>query len=459
MNEEVFEKLPVPKAVLSMAVPTILGMLVSILYNLVDTFFIGKTGDPNQVAAISLSMPIFFTLMALGNIFGVGGSSLISRFLGAGEKQRVRNVSAYCFWGCILIGIVFTIIALLFIEPLLKVIGTSEDTIGFTRDFLRILFIGAIPIMVNFALGCIIRAEGAPKPAMIGMLIGTVINIILNPIMILGLDLGVKGSAIATVIANIIALVYYINYFINKKKTHTLLSISPKDCMVKGGIAKEVLKIGIPSSIADFLMGISAMIFNIYLASYGDYSIAAMGIASRCFTLPVLLQIGLSLGLQPLVGYNFAAGNYLRMKGCIRFASLFAIIMSTVITAVFLIFAPTIIRIFIDNAEVISLGTYFLRVTVSVCPVLGLFFIFTFSFQAMGRALPALILAISRQGFVFIPAIIIGNALFGLHGIVWAGPLADAISLIISAIMFMFIVRPMKERYLKNKLSLETGNK
>lgn len=458
MNEDVFEKLPVPKAVLSMAVPTILGMLVSILYNLVDTFFIGQTGDPNQVAAISLSMPIFFTLMALGNIFGVGGSSLISRFLGAGERQRVRNVSAYCFWGCILIGAIFTIVALFYMEPLLKTIGTSKDTIGFTRDYLRFFFIGAIPVTVNFALGSIIRAEGAAKPAMIGMLIGTVINIILNPIMIMGLGLGVKGSAIATVIANIIALVYYINYFINKKKTHTVLSISPKDFMSKGGIAKEVLKIGIPSSIADFLMGISAMVFNIYLASYGDYPIAAMGISSRCFTLPILLQIGLALGLQPLVGYNFAAGNYPRMKACIRFASLFTFIMGTAITAVFLIFAPTIIRIFIDNAEVISLGTYFLRATVSICPVLGIYFIFTFSFQAMGKALPSLILAISRQGFVFIPAIIIGNSLFGLHGIVWAGPLADAISLIISVIMFMIIVYRLKGQQMKNRLSLETGN-
>jgi len=457
MNEDVFERLPVPKAVISMAVPTMLGMFVSIMYNLVDTFFIGQTGDPNQVAAISLSMPVFFMLMAAGNIFGVGGGSLIARFLGAGERHRAKNVSAYCFIGCIIVGAVFTVVALLFMEPLLRVIGTSDNTIGFTRDYLRFLFIGAIPTILQFALGNIVRAEGAAKQAMTGMMVGTVINIILNPIMISVLGLGVMGSAIATVIANTCALAYYIYYFLNKN--NTVLSISPKYFMAKDGIAKEVLKIGIPSSIADFLMGIATMFFNIYLAHYGDNPIAAMGIASRCFTLPILLQIGLALGVQPLVGYNFAAKNLQRMKECIRFASLFTFIMSLIITVIFVIFASPIIKVFIDNAEVISLGTYFLRATVSICPVLGIYFIFTFAFQAMGKAMPSLILAISRQGFVFIPAVIIGNAFFGLNGIVWAGPLADAVSVIMSAIMFMWMVKKLKGQNSRGTLSLETGNK
>lgn len=439
-STDVFEKYPIPKAVFTMATPTMLGMLVTIFYNMADTLFIGKTNDPNQVSAVSLATPIFTLLMALGNVFGVGGSSFISRALGQGNPSRVKKISSFCFYGCVISGIVVGIIFLLNMDIILKLIGTSENTYQFAKDYLTTLFVGAVFIVMSFAFGNLVRGEGNAKTSMIGMMIGTITNIVLDPIMILALNMGVAGAGIATVIGNVCSVIFYMVYFL---KGNTKLSILPKDFKVKG-IVGGVLSIGIPASFNNLLMSVSNILLNIYLKDYGDYAIAGMGVAMKANMLVVMLQLGLASGIQPLVGYNFGAENYTRMRKIMNFSIVVNVVIGVVLSAIYLTFTDNIVMIFIKDAQVVEYGSKMLRALMLSSSLIGIMFVFSFSFQAMGKAVPSLILSVSRQGLVFLPVLIISSKILGLNGIIYAQPVADLCSLVISLVMFIVISKQFK---------------
>ena len=436
MNQKIFESESVPKSVMTFAIPTVLSMLVVIIYNLVDTFFIGKTGDPNQVAAVSLVMPVFLLLMAFGNMFGIGGSSLISRLLGEKNIDKVKHVSAFCFYGSIIVGIILMLLFLLFMPFIMNMIGTSPDTIGFARDYLTYIAYGAVFIVLANAFGNIIRAEGAARQSMFGMILGTVVNIILDPVMIFSMNMGVAGAAVATIIGNICSMIYYLLYF---KREHSLLSVNIRYFTVKNGIMSGVFMIGVPATINNILMSISNIILNNFLVLYSDIAVAAMGVAMKANILVVLLQIGLAMGIQPLVGYCYGAKNFSRLKKVMKFTIICTVALGTFLSIIYLLFTGDIIKVFINNADVINGGILMLRALMLSGPLLGILFVFVFTFQAMGKALPSLILSISRQGLVFLPLLIVLNAMFGLKGLIWAQPLSDIASLIIAFIIFLRI--------------------
>ncbi len=453
MNNEIFEKSPIPKAVFTLAIPTVLSMLVTIIYNMADTFFVGQTNDANQVAAVSLTMPLFSIFMACGNLFGMGGSSFISRSMGQGDKKKAGNISSFCFYACILFGLIMGAVFLIFMTPILKIIGASPETEDFAREYTTWIAGGAVLVVLANSLSNIVRSEGAAKDAMIGMMIGTVVNIILDPIMILetiqiksfsipGLGMGVGGAAFATLLGNLCSVLYYVFYIIKKSE---ILSISIKDVRISEGIAKNVFIIGIPASFNNLLMSLSNIILNNQLAGYGDDAVAAMGVALKANMLVVFLQMGIAMGIQPLVGYNFGAGNYKRMKDVMKFAALCTIIIGSVLTAVYFFNAESIIKIFIDDNEVIEYGTKMIRALQLSGPVIGIMFVFTFTFQAIGKAIPSLILSVSRQGLVYIPAVIILNKIIGIDGIIYSQPMSDIACLIFSIIMFTIISKSLKE--------------
>ena len=309
-NTDLFEKVPVPKAVATMAVPTMISMLVVVIYNMADTFFIGQTQDPLQVAAVSLATPVFMIFMALGNLFGIGGSSAISRALGEKHKDRAWHISSFCCYGALGLGVIVAVCSVLGMEGILGLIGASENTIGFARKYLLIISIGAPTILFSTAFANILRGEGAARESMVGNLLGTIVNIVLDPVMILMLGWGVTGAALATIIGNIAACLFYLQYFLRKKST---LSISWKYFKVGEGIAKSVVAIGIPASLNNILMSFANIILNQALVGYGDTPVAAMGVALKSNMLVVLLQIGLCVGIQPLIGYNYGAGNKKRL--------------------------------------------------------------------------------------------------------------------------------------------------
>lgn len=455
-NTKVFEEYTIPKAVMTMALPSMLSMLINIVYNLADTFFVGQTGDSNQVAAVSVSMPLFLLFIATGNLFGVGGCAFVSRSLGEGIKDRVKTISAFCIYASIAVGLILGIIFFTLKNQILMLVGASENTLGLAADYLKWVALGAPSIVLSITASNLVRGEGAAKESMIGSVIGQITNIILDPIFILhtgdklfginmpfGFDMGVAGAAIATVIGNIVSVIYFLIYFLRGK---SILSISPKRFAMGHGITKGVIGVGLPAAINSLLMSISNIIVNVVLIKYGDSAVAAMGIAMKANMLVVMLQIGLGQGVQPLVGYCYGAQNYKRMRKCLRFSIICNIIIGTAMTGFYLLFRRNVIELFINDAQVIDLGVKMLLALMASGPVIGIMFVLNFSFQGMGKGIQSMILSLGRQGIIYVPMLFIMNKLIGLEGIIWSQTTADICCVIMSIIMFIFINKGIKKK-------------
>ena len=446
-NTDLFEKAPVPKAVATMAVPTMISMLVVVIYNMADTFFIGQTKDPLQVAAVSLATPVFMIFMALGHLFGIGGSSAISRALGERRKDRAWHISSFCCYGSLGLGVMVAVISVLGMEQILHLIGASENTIGFARQYLTIISIGAPTIMFSTAFANILRGEGASRESMVGNLLGTIVNIILDPVMILGLGWGVSGAALATIIGNIAACFFYISYYVRGK---SMLSIHVKDFRMGEGIAASVAAIGIPASLNNILMSFANIILNQALVGYGDTPVAAMGVALKSNMLVVLLQIGLCVGIQPLIGYNYGSGNKKRLMQVFKFTGVVSVIMGMLLTLFMIIARKTMIQVFINDAEVVSYGIRMVVALQLSAPFIGILFLCINTIQGMGKALPSLVLPVCRQGLIFIPLIFILNAMLGLDGVIYAQPAADYLSILVGIMICMHLFRSMEHREREN---------
>ncbi len=437
MKVDVFEKDRVPKAVAKLAVPTILGMIVTIVYNLADTFFVGQLQDDKQIAGVTITMPVFMMLLSLGYIFGVGGSSYISRLLGNKDFEMAKRTSSFAFYACMALGVVCIVAGVLAIHPLLTLCGSSPDTHQYAWNYLIVILIGSPVIMLSFSMGQVIRAEGASKEAMIGMMIGTVVNIGLDPLLIFTFHMGVTGAAVATVLSNILSVLFYMWYFIFKSKN---LSISPKYLRITKTMLRNVLVIGLPAAVNEMLFSASNIILNRFAVGYGDEVIAAIGVVFKVNMFPVLILIGLCQGVQPLIGYNYAAGNQKRLKSIMKFTGIASVIIGAVFTVLIFFFGHYAVEAFAPGqTKVIEYGTGFLNIVMMSVPIIGLVFLFTSAFQSMGKGIPSMILSLSRQGFVFIPTIIIANAVIGLNGIVLAQPIADFVSIALAIVMFIVI--------------------
>lgn len=455
-NTRIFEDYKVPKAVATMAVPSMLGMLINIVYNLADTFFVGQTGDSNQVAAVSVSMPLFLLFMAIGNLFGVGGCAFISRSLGEGRKDRVKTISSFCIYTAIILGIIAGVVFLIFKQPLLYLVGASDNTIGYAQDYLKWVAIGA-PFVVTAITVCnLVRGEGSAKTSMFGMVLGQLVNIVLDPVFILdsgdklfgmtlpfGLNMGVAGAAIATVLGNVFSVVFFLIYFLRGK---SILSITPKRYSAKNGIAKGVVNVGLPASLNNLLMSVSNIIVNIVLVGYGDTAVAAMGVAMKANMLVVMLQIGLGQGVQPLIGYCYGAKNYTRMKKCLSFSICCNIVIGTVMMLFYLVFRENVVNMFINDARVVNLGVKMLTALMTPGPVIGIMFVLNFAFQGMGKGFQSLLLSIGRQGLIYIPLLFILNKAVGLNGIIWAQATADFVCVIMSIVMFTIVMNGINKK-------------
>jgi putative MATE family efflux protein len=454
-NTIIFSQYKIPKAVATLAVPSMLGMLINIIYNLADTFFVGQTNDANQVAAVSVTMPLFLLLIALGNLFGVGGCAFVSRSLGEGKTDKIKTISSFCVYSSIVASIILGVLFIIFRKPLLYLIGASDNTVGFGCDYLLWIALGSPFVVVAIMASNLIRGEGAAKTSMIGMVIGQIANIVLDPIFILhsgdklfgismpfGLDMGVAGAAIATVIGNILSVLYFLIYFLKGK---SILSITPKRFSAKNGIAKGVISVGAPASINNLLMSISNIVVNMFLIKYGDNAVAAMGVAMKANMLVTMLQLGLAQGIQPLVGYCYGAKNYTRMKKSMFFGMICNVVIGSAITVFYLVFRRQVISLFINDEQVINYGVKMLEALMAPGCVLGVMFIINFSFQGMGKGSQSLILSVSRQGFVYLPLLFILNKLFQLNGLVWAQPSADFFCLALSIIMLVVTMKKLNK--------------
>lgn len=444
---ELFANAPVPKAVISNVVPSIISMLMVLVYNLADTFFIGQTKNAYMVAGVSVATPAFLLFMAVGMLFGIGGTSFISRMLGEGRNQRAKYASAFCFWSGISIGVVAMIFLFTFAEPICRVIGASDDTISYASEYLRIVAL-CVPFMIlSNAFSNIIRAEGKAKVAMSGMIIGNLINVVLDPVMILGMKLDVAGAAWATVLGNVFSAGFYIFHLVKRSK---LLSIHIKDYRIRDGIAASVLAIGIPSSLNSILMSVSNILVNNQMAHHGDMAVAGLGVAMKVNMIVVMLLIGLGAGIQPLLGYCFGAGNRKRYMDVLKFSTVLALCMSLLMTAICYFGAGFLVKAFLDDQAAYQYSIQFARIYIYSGPIMGILFVFINAIQSMGAALPALILNISRQGLIYIPVLFLFRKIFDTPQMLAAAqPVTDYAAAALAVILFSVSFRKYFRRHEK----------
>ena len=431
-NIEVMEKMPIPSAILRLAIPTVFSTIISIIYNLTDTYFIGLLDDPIQLGAISLAFPVFTFLQAVGNMFGLGAPSYISRCLGAKKYDEVRKTSAVSIYVTVIITFVLTLLILIFMEQILSLIGTSSDTVSPTKNYLHIIVGFAVILILQIILPALLRAEGKAKEAMIGMVIGTVVNIVLDPVMILALHMGVAGAAWATVIGNFCAVVFYVVVYL---KGNTSLSIQPKDFKPSLQIFKEVIKIGLPSTIAQTLSSIMLILFNNLAVGYGDQVISAYGVAVKMITMEFMIIFGYVQGYVPLAGYNFGAGNVKRMINGLKFT----IVTGTGICLLFLIpftvLAPTYMGAFTTNREIIEIGTLFLHAQAWAVPIMAIQTSLMSTFQATGQAMRALVINLGRQCLFYLPFLYLFNHLWGMNGLLHVQMASDLATTIVAVLI------------------------
>ncbi len=441
MQNELFESASVPKAYMKLALPVVLSMMVSLVYNMVDTYFIALTGKQELVAGVSLAAPIFTLMIAFGDIFGLGGSSLISRLFGEKREEEAKRASAFCLWAAIGFGIFVTIVLLVFRTPILKLLGTDAATFEYAGEYYTWIAVGAASIILGLVPSNILRTEGLATQAMAGSILGSIVNIILDPVFIFGLGQGAAGAAMATVIGNVIADVYYI-YVMNKKAKR--LSVSLKEIKIPGTMIRDILVIGIPASITNLMQSIMIMITNHYLIAYGTDKVAAMGIALKANMISAFILVGFAFGGQPLVGYNYGARNKKRLKEILRFAYLFEAGLALVFTISISVFAPAIIKIFMNQSDIITNGAMMLRFQQLGMVFMAVTLVSTCVCQSVGSAAGAFALSISRQGVLYAISLMVLNAIFGYTGIIATQACADVLTAVIALAIIRKVLGGMK---------------
>lgn len=443
---ELFENTPIPKALASLAIPTIISQLIVMIYNLADTYFIGQTNDPYKIAATSMAYVLFFMLNALANLSGIGGGSLISRLLGKKQDEDAKAVSSISFYGTIIVTAIYCFICFVFMTPILSAMGASENTLGFARDYtFWVIVIGGIPATLSMAMSQLLRSEGHGKKAGFGLSMGGILNIILDPIfMFIVFPDGqeVSGAAVATMLSNIAALIYYLVVYYQLRKD-TILSISIRRIIAGFRYAGDMVSVGFPSALNTILVCVSIMVTNNLAAGYGDIPVAAIGIVKKVEMLPHNVGTGLCQGMIPLIAYNYSSKNYKRMHSTISCARIVGLAFTGICIVIFEIFAGGISLLFIKDPETTALTTSFLRIMCLATPLTICNFHMCYTLQAMGKGRESLLLAACRQGIFNIPMLFLMNTLFGLYGVVWTQFIADSLTVILSLIVYHRIFRQL----------------
>ena len=432
-ENELMARMKVSKAVATMAIPSVISSLVTVVYNMADTFFVGQTGDPLQVAAVSLTNPIFILFMAVANMFGMGGSAVASMALGEQNQKRMKQVSAFITYASLAVGILFALVLVGFMQPILSIFGANEENYALARGYVFHISYGAPFIIWSAAASFVVRSEGASKEAMIGSMIGTIANIVLDPVLISGFHLGAAGAAVATTLGNILASLYYLWYFVKKSNN---FSIGIRNFTCRYGIFSGICSCGLPTAIFSTLMSVSTIVLNQILVAYGNAPVAAIGIVFKANMFITFLQMGLANGVQPLLGFNFGSGDKKHFQDIAAYTKKCCIVIGILATLLFFVFRRQIIGLFIQDEEVIMYGVRMLIAYMLSGPVIGILFMNMNCMQSVGKAFWATILSVLRQGVLLIPLLFLLNALGGLTGVIYGQALTDYIAVILSVLMW-----------------------
>ena len=446
-NTELFERTHVPQAIMKLSVPTIIGSLVTVVYSLADTFFVGMLNDPIQTASVTLAGTVLLAFNAINNLFGVGSSSMMSRALGRRDYDTVKRTSAFGFYCSLFSGILFSVLCSIFMTPLLTTLGADGSTMEATRQYMFwTVTLGAAPAILNVVMGYMVRSEGSSLHASIGTMSGCILNIILDPVFILpwGLNMGAAGAGLATFVANCFACIYFfVLLFIQRGKT--FVCVNPKMFGFKKEIVSGVCNVGIPASIQNLLNVTSMTVLNNFASSYGADAVAAIGIAQKLNMIPLQVALGFSQGCMPLISYTYACKNYFRMKTAILFAIKLIVPSLLVVSACYYLGADFLVSSFMDNPVVVGYGSKFLRAYCLGITFLSFDFLTVGIFQAHGNGKAALVFAILRKIVLEIPALIILNKVYPLYGLPYAQVVTEFVLAIAAAIMLRNIFKKCVE--------------
>ncbi|CAJ1314963.1 MATE family efflux transporter [Paenibacillus nuruki] len=430
-----FEEAPIVKSVTHFAVPMMLGMSMSVVYSILNAYFIGTLHNTAMLTALALTLPLFAVIMALGNLIGIGSGAFISRLLGEKRYSDVKHVSSFAFYVSLILGLIVVAVGLPFLDPIVRFLGANAESFAFTKDYVMIMLAGSPFILLFFMLENIVRSEGAANTSMIGMILSVIVNIILDVLVIFVFHWGVIGVASATVISNLVASAYYAFHIGYKSQ---FLTISIKAFKVTKEISSNVFKIGVPVFIMSLFLGAMSLIFNRFLIEYGEQAVAGFGISSRLLQFPECILMGLCEGVVPMIAFNFVA-NKERMKQTITFTLKAIMVLATTFGIIVYFISDHLIGLFTNDMQLIEMGSYILHVTFLSLFITGITVLFTGIFQATAQGTAAFIMSII-QGITLIPVLYIANQMNGFHGVVWSLVISDVVAFLVGAMM-LYILR------------------
>lgn len=444
---EIFETMPVPKALAVMAIPTIISQIITLIYNMADTWFIGMTDNPYMVAASSLVGTVYLLTAGIANLFGVGGGSLVVRLMGSKEPDEARKVASLSLVMVCGASFVFSLLCLIFMDPLLWLLGASENTIGYARQYLFcVVVLGAVPTALGSVMSAMLRNVGYSKEAGFGMGLGGVLNVILDPIfMFLLLPDGyeVLGAAIATMLSNVIAFGYFVVIYRRVSK-ETLLAIPRRIEKIRRDSMSSIFSVGVPAALGLVLYDLTNMVINKLSSAHGDLELSAIGIVLKVERLPQNIGLGICMGMMPLIAYNYASKNRKRMMDVYKAAGFAGCAVCLVSLVLYRAFAPEIVHAFIKDSATVAFGTEFLKIRSFAAIFMFMSFHMVHMMQAVAWGKMSFLLAVIRQLCLNIPFLFLLDYLFGMTGIVWTQTLADAINVCISYIIFATMIRRKK---------------
>ena len=429
-------------AVLKMGVPVAVGMLFMVAYNLVDTYFIGMLNDDYQLAAANLAYPVLMVMIAVAGIVGNGGASYIARCMGAGSMERAEKTLMHGFEMILFFGVLLALAGSIWLHPIVTLLGARDTTYAYTCQYTYVLFLGAFFAMGNYAFGQLLRSEGSALYSMVGMIAGTVANILLDPIFIFGLHLEIRGAAIATVLGNVLSVVYFLWVYVTGR---SVLKLHASDIGCDGSIIKEIMLVGVPHTLEQFLSTAAILVLNNLAAAYGGLTVAAMGVSSKIMSFGNYIYQGLTAGCQPLIGYNYGAGNLPRLEKIIKAGVSIVTGIELCIMALFALLAPQMIGLFSETEEVISIGTMTLRASILILPFVGTTAMVRNVYNAMGKPLYAFSITIVRQLVLYIPFLIVFDRVWGYVGLIHAQPAEELVCALFALVLLRRTLKKLQK--------------
>lgn len=439
---ELFETMPIRKAVIKLSVPTVIGCLVMVMYSMVDTLFVGMLNDSVQTSAVTLVAPVILLFNVVNNLFGVGTGSMMSRALGSREYETVKRTSSFGFYAALLCGLLFSLVAIVFKDGVISILGTGTVEYEATYEYLKwTVFFGAAPAILNVVMGNMVRSEGSSMHASIGTVSGCLLNIVLDPVFIFpwGFGMGAAGAGLATFISNCVATLYFFIYIISRRGK-TFVCIDPSYMIPSKTIVREVFGVGIPAAIQNLLNVTGMTILNNLMAFYGTEALSAIGISHKLTMIPMYFSMGIGQGVMPLIGYNFTAGNKKRIKDSLAFTVKMSATIVISLVLLFFVFSDSFMQMFMKNSLVVEYGSAFIRGQCLAIPFFALDFLGVGVFQACGFGKYSLFFAIARKIVLEIPAMFILNKLFPMYGIAYSQLCAEVVLAFASAMLMKHIV-------------------